>query len=69
MDKLSWKNLTIIGFLLACLILIWIGRFEMIATIPGGESAYTGDVYVLDRWTGSVIQLRVGEANAVVKAK
>lgn len=50
---MNLQKLILIIALLFCAIIVWIGRYDMVAA-PSSKG-YASNAYLLDRWTGKVL--------------
>ena len=58
---MTWQRVVVILGALSVLVIIWLGRYDLVAATVGGEGAH-GIVYRLDRWTGRIVAIGGGES-------
>lgn len=54
---MSWQATVLVIAALFAAVIIWLGRYDLVAVPAGGEGVQ-GVVYRLDRWTGRVVYMQ-----------
>ena len=65
---MPWQRVVLILSGLFLLVVVWLGRYELVALPAGGQSSFVG-AYRLDRWTGRVILIAGDEEVETKSAK